>query len=300
MPVIDYMDARHNLPTVEEIRKTWCFGLPLYAKSATQWTAAGQVMSDEDIELFIRGAISDVEKQLGVLLKPTIVRNQYTAYLQSLQEGIDYDILEPAYDYAYDRFNNWGFMQTRQWPFLSIDGFKMTLPNGQQVLDFGSDQLGGMPPKPTSWIKPYPKQGQIMLVPYTGVSSVFYVGGGTSSAGALSILGNMWTRDMPQCLWLDYTAGFALGKVPSGVRNIVAKMAANDVLGIAGDALLAGIASMSTSIDGLSQSISTTASATNNTYAAHQLQYQKEINAFFDPKHGGARSYYKGITLTVL
>lgn len=300
MPVVDYLDAAHNLPTVEEMRTRWCFGLPLYAKAPTEWTAAGQVLSDTDIENFIRSAISNVEKELGVFLKPTIIRNHFDAYTKGLKEGEDYDLLEPAYDYKYDSFNNWGFVETRQYPFISIDSFKLMLPNGQLVLDFGDPALGGMPPKPTSWIKPYPKQGQINLVPYSGISSVFFVGGGSASAGSLSILGNLWTRDLPQCLWLDYTAGFELGKVPASVRNVVAKMAAIDILGIAGDATLAGIASYSTGIDGLSQSVSTTASATNATYGAHILQYQKEIDAFFDPKSGGARTYYKGFTMTVL
>jgi hypothetical protein len=300
MPVVDYLDPSHNLPTVAEMRTRWCFGLPLYTKSATQWTPAGAVLADEDIESFIRAAISDVEKRLGVLLKPTIIRNQWTAYQQGLTEGTDYDILEPAYDYQYDNFNNWGFLETRQYPFISIDGFKLVLPNGQRVLDFGSDQLGGLPPNPASWIKPYPKQGQIQLVPYTGVSSVFFVGGGDASAGGLSILGNMWTRDLPQSLWLDYTAGFALGKVPASVRNIVAKIAARDILGIAGEAFLAGVASTSSSLEGLSYSVSTTASATNTTYGAHILQYHNEIEEFFDPRKGGARTFYKGFTMTVL
>lgn len=297
MPVVDYLDPAHNLPTVQELRTRWCFGLPLRAKASTQWTTAGQVLADEDIEAFIRAAVSDVEKRLGVLLKPTIIKCQYTAYTQGLQQGVDYDLSEPAYDYFSDQMNKWGFMQARQYPFLSVEGLKLMLPNGQQVLDFGDDKLGGMPPKPTSWIKTYPKQGQIEIVPYAGVSSVFYVGGGS---GAQGLLGYQMMRDLPQSLWLDYTAGFALGQVPASVRNVVAKIAARDILGICGDSELAGVASYSSGIDGLSQSVSTTASATNATYGAHMLVYEKDVDEFFDPKSGAARSYYKGFTMTVL
>lgn len=297
MPILDYLDASHNLPTADEMRKRWCFGLPLRAKAATQWTSAGQVLAKEDIESFIRAAIGEVEKKLGVLLKPTIIKSQFSAYMQGLTEGTDYDMSEPAYDYAYDQVSKWGFLQTRQWPFISIQGYKLMLPNGQQVLDFGDERLGGLPPKPTSWIKTYPKQGQILLVPYAGVSSVFYVGGGS---GAQGLLGYQMMRDLPQSLWLDYTAGFALKGVPEIVRNTVAKIAACDILGIVGDSELAGVASYSGGIDGLSQSVSTTATSTSSTYNSHILQYRKEIDAFFDPKDGGARTYYKGFTFTVL
>ncbi len=264
MPVIAYNDPNHNLPTPEEIRTTWCFGLPLYAKSATQWTAAGQVMSDNDIQLFVDSAIKEVERRLGVFLKPTIIKCEYTAYQQGLIEDVDYDITEPAYDYAYDSYRQWGFMTLRQYPYLSIEGLKLVLPNGQRIVDFADPNLGGLPPNPSSWIKTYKEVGQVRIVPYAGSPSVLSVAGWAGSSAYPMFIGT-WDRDVPQSFWVDYTAGFALGKVPQDVRNIVAKMAAVDLLGIAGEALLAGIASQSTSMDGLSESFSTTASAENTT-----------------------------------
>ena len=57
------------------------------------------------------------------------------------------------------------------------------------------------------------------------------------------------------------------------VRNILRKL-----VGIAGDLILgAGIAAQSIGVDGLSQSISSTSSATNAGYGARIIQYQKEI-----------------------
>jgi hypothetical protein len=105
---------------------------------------------------------------------------------------------------------------------------------------------------------------------------------------------------MPQMIYVDYVAGYKIGAVPEDIRNAVAKIASIDILGIAGDAILAGVASLSTGIDGLSESFSTTASATNATYGAHILQYQKEVDALFNPKSGGARTSERGFTFTVL
>ena len=60
--------------------------------------------------------------------------------------------------------------------------------------------------------------------------------------------------------------------------NLVGKLATFGPLGIAGDLILgAGIAAQSLGVDGLSQSISSTSSATNAGYGARILQYSKEI-----------------------
>jgi hypothetical protein len=67
-------------------------------------------------------------------------------------------------------------------------------------------------------------------------------------------------------------------------------------LNIAGDLIAgAGIATKSLSMDGLSQSISTTASATNAGYGARILQYNKEI----DERMKNLRNYYLGIQMVV-
>jgi hypothetical protein len=65
---------------------------------------------------------------------------------------------------------------------------------------------------------------------------------------------------------------------------------------IAGDMIAgAGIASQSIGIDGLSQSVSTTSSATNAGYGARIIQYQKDVKDQI--KH--LQNYYKGPRLTV-
>mgnify|MGYP000160127553 FL=1 len=66
--------------------------------------------------------------------------------------------------------------------------------------------------------------------------------------------------------------------MPMDLINLTGKLATFGPLGIAGDLILgAGIAAQSIGVDGLSQSISSTSSATNAGYGARILQYQKEI-----------------------
>jgi hypothetical protein len=67
-------------------------------------------------------------------------------------------------------------------------------------------------------------------------------------------------------------------------------------LNIAGDLIAgAGIATKSLSMDGLSQSISTTASATNAGYGARILQYNKHIEESMKT----LKAYYTGISMVV-
>ena len=67
--------------------------------------------------------------------------------------------------------------------------------------------------------------------------------------------------------------------MPVDLINLVGKLASFGPLNIAGDMIfnLPGIASMHLEIDGLRQSINSTASAENAGYGARLKQYQKEI-----------------------
>jgi hypothetical protein len=245
-------------------------------------------MSDEDILQFLLGAIDEMEKHLGVFLKPLkIVTNPEE---RGLTKGVDYDKAEPAYDYSARDYMQYGFLQLRERPVQKLNGLKLVLPNGQVIMDFtASDTV-------KQWIKLYPEQGQLHLVPYAGDPTLFAMLGGSQS-GYPFVTGRI-NSQLPQMWYVDYEAGFPLHEVPNDVRNVIAKMSAIDTLGIAGDAVLAGVASLSTSIDGLSESFSTTASATSATYGAHQKQLQDEVDNFF--KKGSARSVYRGFTMTGL
>lgn len=234
-----------NIPTVSEIRNRWCFGMPLTKPD-------GNVMPDADIQQYINGAIRLVERKLGIFLKPMVIASSPDE--RGLVQGTDYEVGEPPYDYDVTTYTQWGFMQLRERPVQQITGLKMVLPNGNIIIDFMTRQ---------EWIKLYPRQGQLHIVPYAGDPTLFALMGGSQS-GYPFVTGMINSR-LPQMLYVDYIAGYPVNKIPEDVRNVVAKIASVDVLGIAGEALLAGVASLSTSIDGLSESFSTTASAENTT-----------------------------------
>lgn len=267
-----------NLPLPSEVRRRWCFGLPL-SKSD------GEPMSDDDLIDFLMAAIATTERELGVYLKPTIIK--CNAEARGLVRGVDYEKEENPYDYNAKAWMNYGFLQLKKRPVIEVNEFLLVLPNGNIIMDFMT--------RP-DWLKLYKDNGQVQIVPYAGDPTMFALLGGTVSGfpfvtGAIS-------SNLPQMIHVDYVSGFHLNEIPGDIRNVIARQAAITVLGIAGDAVLAGVASMSTSIDGLSESFSTTASATSATYGAHIKQLQDEVDDFF--KKGGARSSVLGIMMTGL
>lgn len=235
--IVDY--SQTNLPTVDEIRNRWCFGLPLNKED-------GEVMSDGDIHQYLMGAVKQVERKLGIFLKPTVIA--CNPHERGLIQGVDYEVEEPPYDYDWFAYRQWGFLQLRERPVQELLTFKMVLPNGQLIVDFLSKD---------EWVKLYKDQGQLHIVPYAGDPSLFAILGGTQT-GYPIVTGQLNSR-LPQMFYVDYIAGYPLGKIPDDVCNVIAKIATIDILGIAGDAVLAGVASLSTSIDGLSESMATTA-----------------------------------------
>lgn len=269
-----------NLPLPSEIRKRWCFGLPLSSDDGVE-------MTDEDLMGFVMGAVKEVERRLGIYLKPTkLVSN---ADERGLVKGVDFDKEEPAYDYDAKAYNQYGFLQLRERPVQSIESFRMVLPNGNTIIDFYRDN------NTRKWVKLYKDAGQVHIVPYAGDPTIFAMLGG-SQAGYPFATGRI-NANLPQMFYVDYTAGYEAYGIPEDIRNAVAKIASIDVLGIAGDAVLAGVSSQSISMDGVSESLSTSSSATSGTYTSHTLQYQKEIDKLFSPKGGGARTSERGFTM---
>lgn len=99
-------------------------------------------------------------------------------------------------------------------------------------------------------------------------------------SGLTTQLGSQHFLMIPDYWDLQYITGFKLDQIPMDLINLTGKLASFGPLGIAGDLILgAGIASQSLGVDGLSQSISSTSSATNAGYGARLVQYEREIKA---------------------
>jgi hypothetical protein len=201
----------------------------------------GVLIPDTAFEFYIKSAVATAERELDIAIVPTVVEDERHDFIEE--------------DYA--RFN---YLQLDRLPVQSVESLELWLPSEQKVIEYD-----------LSWIHVLKHSGQLHIIPATGALSVL----GTGGALSLSLTGNKF---IPLTFRVSYTAGYPKGKVPADIREIIGKLASFGPLNVFGDITLgSGLQSQSLSIDGLSESVTTTNSSTNAGFGARLLQYQKEL-----------------------
>jgi hypothetical protein len=241
--------------TADFVKENFLFGVDLRDDD-------GNEMPDSLIEFYIKSATRWIERELDIYLTPVTITNE-------------------QHDYHFQEYINFSFLKVFHKPLLSVARVAIQFPLSTSVLEFDP-----------SWIRAESVSGQINLVPTGGTISSFLISGGGS------FLPMLYTnRDyVPHIISVDYVSGFRTGEIPFDILEVVGKKAALGPLNIAGDLIAgAGIASKSLSIDGLSQSIGTTSSATNAGYGARMINYGKEI----EQSMKYLRGEYRGIGMVV-
>ncbi len=126
----------------------------------------------------------------------------------------------------------------------------------------------------------------------------------------ISALGNYFpeilkTDKVPNLWRITYDHGFADGCIPVAINDAIARLASIQALTTAGFLVIgAGIGSQSLSIDGLSQSISTTQSAENSIFSGNILDHKRVL--FGERKDDPSallsilKSYYKGMEMYMI
>lgn len=129
---------------------------------------------------------------------------------------------------------------------------------------------------PQEWINLRdPLSGHVRIVPIQGqITQVALVG-----FSWLGFFVSQYGGFMPDMIRVDYDAGWDIEELPGDLTHLAGMVQAMMMLNVAGDLIVgAGIASKSISLDGLSQLINTTSSATNAGYGARIIQYWKDID----------------------
>jgi len=223
----------------------------------------GNEMPDSMIEFYIRAAQDWLRNELQIILHPTTVEAE-------------------SHDYHIQDFYSFGFVKLLNLPVRKVTSLRMKYPVSENSIEFD--------PK---WYKVDARNGQINLVPTAGTISQILLGQGGSFLPIL-YTSTMW---VPAIIEIDYTCGFEYGQVPYDILEVIGMKASLGPLNIAGDLIAgAGIATKSISLDGLSQSIGTTSSATNAGYGARIIQYSKQI----DRAMTNLRLAYRGVQMTVV
>lgn len=247
-----------KLLTADDMRYTFIWGV-----DATASDIAATDFEDEQFDYYIEEALGDFEDFLTVDVRKKVYKTNPADSLirgASWREGVDYTDLEDAYSYNPMQWQNFGHIQLRHSPIISVDRCILYSQVYGQVIDMIE----------SGWLRVNKKVGTINLYPTGGVPY------GPFATGVLPwrMLGGRF----PQGFEIDYTTGFPTAEfVPKGLRGIVGKWACIKCLASIGDGLLAGFSSQSVSLDGLSESFSSTQSATSAYFGARIKQYQDEV-----------------------
>lgn len=262
------------LITVEKLKQTYLFGtlhFPDYK---------GDDLSDEAIQTFINNAISLLEHDLDIAVAP--------------RQKVEFK------DYSMNDYFEWGYVQLNNSPVLSLDSMRVVYLKDNDPNNPGEEQFESVLEIPKSWIRLDPDSGIIRMMPNNKFPGRLAVGGN----GAF--FPELFNNSMVPHMWeFKYTHGFKSGCVPSLVNAAIGLLASIFVMNILGDLIIgAGIAGTSLSIDGLSQSIQTTASAENHGFSAKVKDYARQL--YGDRTIGSTgivealRRFYKGAPMTII
>jgi hypothetical protein len=249
------------LITVDELKAHYLFGIVIDDDQ-------GNELSPETYQKYIDNAISMLEHTLDIYITPeTIVEDK---------------------DYRINDYADWGYLYLNNFPVASLDKIEMVYFRDANGNPETIQEI------PANWMRLQNHDGIVRLVPNARFPANLQV----DQSG--NYFPEVLRSNMVPHLWrLTYTAGFEDGKVPDIINHTIGLLAAVQALIVGGNLVLgAGIASQSISLDGLSQSIQTTASAENSTYSATIKEYQTLLFGKNAQDRSGLiavlKDYYKG------
>lgn len=267
-----------ELITADEMRYNYMFGNPLIAE------ADSMTITDDQLRDYVRLTIGFMERELNIDILPRLIRyedivgddgdevvrtdiddSEYLASLSDKQLNQLY-IREPGYPYRVERARNECFVKLRRRPVRDV----LT----------------------ANFVDPYHSTTILDLMPYRivkkGLSGICHFRPKISGSGiSFNYLWSMYLtvpyyRNIHDAFKIDYTTGYAnCQDVPDDLRWVIGKIASLTVMTIYGIGKLAAIASRSVSLNSVSESISTTQSATSDAFGAQKITYQKEIAEWF-------------------
>jgi hypothetical protein len=240
--------------TADDMRYTYCWGVDMRATNGMSYT-------DGQIRFHIESSLEEMERRLNITIKKKRIACE--PQRRGLQHGIDYDEEEAYYTFRRERIQRNGMITTRKRPVLSMTRLDLlsrtdkifsylnnsTIDKTKGIIRFFNRPIG--PSDSTRAVQ----SATLPYGPDTYSSQLFYA--------------------------IDYVAGFeSSDAVPKDLRAAIGKMCAIELLNIIGDGLLAGFSSSSLSMDGVSESFSSTQSATSATYGARIKEYGDELNGY--------------------
>jgi hypothetical protein len=242
--------------TPDEFRFGWLWGTNFLATN-------GQSFSDDQIRYFVDSAVAEMERTLNISIKRRRIR--YKPEDRGLEKGKDYDVEEGYYDFSYARIAKYGTIVTRQRPIIKLHRLDVLnrFTSSFSLLDSTiTDKTKGVLKLMRRPLRSSETAG--------GIATAIYPYGKE-------------TFNQHMFYAIDYDAGFETADdVPLDLREAIGKKTAISLLNIIGDGLMSGFSSSSLSMDGMSESFSSTQSATSAYFGARIKVYEDELSSYID------------------
>lgn len=244
--------------TADDMRYFYLFGIDAVASDLNEST-----MPDEQLDYIVELALAEFERYLGIDIRKRVYKTRPDASLvrgRVWRSGVDYTHEEEPYDFMPEEWQNFGFVQLRHYPIISMERAKLYSQVSTEIIDL----LG------KNWVRLQKDVGQVQMFPQGGYAY------GPYAVGMMPwrILGSKY----PNGYQFDYTTGYPTSDyIPDDLRNCIGKLAAVQMLATIGDGILVGFGSGSVSLDGLSESFSSTLGGGKGYFAARIEQFTKEI-----------------------
>ncbi len=258
---INYTKNEGLLISPSDLVELYLTGIPLCYPN-------GGSISDETIKQKILAAQQELEDYLSLKFNRQIV-----------EENQDFNVNE---------FKQWGYIKT-VFPINTPISLEGKINEIRQVM------------YPAEWLSV--KRGtdktkfrNLHLIPNTEGGAAMTQNAFTFS-GITPHMGFFGTSNIPNYWYIKYISGWNADEMPNDIIDTVAKLAAVQMLSITGDLIYgAGIGNQSISLDGISQTYSTTKGGGKGAFSGRIGQYAEEIAG----KLKALKAEYLGISWRVL
>lgn len=240
--------------TPDDLQFTYLWGIDPLASN-------GEVFNSEQTKFFINQAVERVARELDIVILP----KTYLASSEDDDRGKVYDEQIGGNWYRPEMSRNFFKISLPKRPILEVQEAELLNITGATVINLDS------------WKILNKKTGSLAFFPRasgrSGVSEAHKpIGWARYGAGA----------SYPSGYWILFKAGYSSASdIPEDLRGVIGMTAAISLLNIVGDGLIAGFSSASLSMDGLSQSFSSTQSATSAYFGARIKVYEGMIKNYF-------------------
>ena len=249
--------------TPDEIRMIYFMG------NSRLVTQDGTYLTDEAIKGWIDNTTRAICEELKWDIYPKLWRHRpiIPNQTRSIEEHAHWD---DSYSYRKGR-KNWHFVKLRHRPIIRVEKWLFNNPYTDHKI------LNLLPNCEINY-----EGGTIKNIRWGGFDDTGQGVNGTGRLPLRSARVQHFYDDLPNAYFIDYVTGYdQANRVPSDLRELVAKVLSIKIMSAYGDGIVSGLASFSIGVGALRESVNTTMSATSAFFGARIKQFQEEIKDWY-------------------